>query len=287
MRPCRPARAVDCAPVSLAPDTRRDGPRYRVSAEERAAFERDGWVVLRGLLAPDEVADLARTYERFLRREIRVPGRDFCDMTADYGRPIGQFSIVNVMLPRRHHPPLCGNLYERRAADVAAQLCGKDLALDYDQLVAKPPGKADAVFHWHQDLAYWPVTPDTRTASFWLALDDTDLDNGCVQFVSGSHREPRLREHAPLHGDRGRSHTLVATLRPDDQPMPARLAPGDASVHHERTLHGSGGNSSSRWRRGYVVAFRAQATIEAERALGFTHSHEDAADVLRRVGREG
>jgi ectoine hydroxylase-related dioxygenase (phytanoyl-CoA dioxygenase family) len=65
------------------------------------------------------------------------------------------------------------------------------------------------VFHWHQDLAYWPVTPDPRTASFWLALDDTDLDNGCLSFVAGSHREPRLRPHLPLHGDREQSHTLV------------------------------------------------------------------------------
>jgi len=268
------------------PDTRRDGPRYRVSAEERAAFERDGWIVLRGLLAPDELAPLAQLYQRFLRREIRVAGRDFCDMTADYGRPIEEFSIVNVMLPRRYHPPLGGNLYEQRAASVAEQLCGAGLELDYDQLVAKPPRKSDAVFHWHQDLAYWPVTPDTRTASFWMALDETDLDNGCVQFVSGSHREPRLREHAPLHGDREKSHTLVATLQPGDAPQPARLHPGDVSVHHERTLHGSGGNGSDRWRRGYVVAFRARETIAAERALGFTHSHNDEVRVLRGVGQE-
>ena len=269
------------------PDTRRDGSRYRVTPEERAAFERDGWVVLRGLLAPDELAELERLYQRFLAREIRVSGRDFCDMAADYGRPIEEFSIVNVMLPRRYHPPLAGNLYERRAADVAAQLCGPDLDLDYDQLVAKPPGKADAVFHWHQDLAYWPVTPDTRTASFWMALDETDLDNGCVQFVSGSHREPHLRTHAPLHGDREKSHTLVATLDAGDTPVPARLHPGDVTVHHERTLHGSGGNTSGRWRRGYVVAFRSRATIAAERALGFTHSHNDGVGVLRSVGREG
>jgi len=272
--------------MSPAPSGR-DGLRYHVGDAERQAFARDGWVVLRGFVAPDELAALTATAMRLLRREIPVAGRDYCDMTGDYARPIEDFSIVNVMLPRRYHPPLAGNVYEARAAHAAAQLAGPGLELDYDQLVAKPPRKADAVFHWHQDLAYWPLTPDTRTASFWLALDATDVDNGCVQFVSGSQREPALRPHAPLLGDREKSHTLVATLRDDDRPQPARLLPGDVSVHHERTLHGSGGNTSDRWRRGYVLAFRARETVAAERALGFTHSHNDRVDVLRRVGREG
>lgn len=32
-----------------------------------------------------------------------------------------------------------------------------------------------------KDLAYWPVTPDTRTASFWLAIDDSNEQNGCIR----------------------------------------------------------------------------------------------------------
>jgi len=60
--------------------------------------------------------------------------------------------------------------------------------------------------------------PDTRTASFWLAIDDATVANGCLQFVPGTHREDRLRHHGPLHGDRDKSHTLVATLQPTDVP---------------------------------------------------------------------
>ncbi|MFT6832953.1 MAG: phytanoyl-CoA hydroxylase, partial [Planctomycetota bacterium] len=51
----------------------------------------------------------------------------------------------------------------------------------------------------------------------------------------------------------------------------------------ERLLHGSGGNTSDRWRRAYVVAFRTQATVDAERAMGFTHSHSDDLSVLDQV----
>lgn len=268
------------------PPVRSQGDRYPLTEAEREAFHRDGWVHLPGLLTAAEVAALEPVYQALLRREIPVPGRDYCDMSGDYHKPIEQYAVLNVMLPRRYHPPLRDNRYERRAADVARQLCGDGLVLDYDQFVAKPPHKPEAVFHWHQDLAYWPDTPDPRTASFWLALDVVDLDNGGVQFVDGSHREPELRPHLPLHGDRDQSHIMAARVDPArDRVRSARLQPGDVTVHHERTLHGSGGNGSDRWRRGWVVAFRSATTVAAERAMGFTHSHNDDLLVLQAVAR--
>ena len=48
--------------------------------------------------------------------------------------------------------------------------------------------------------------------------------------------------------------------------------------------HGSGGNrTSDSWRRAYIVALRSEDTVRRERELGFTHSHNDAAEVLDRV----
>ncbi len=266
---------------------RREGTAYRLTKEEIGRFRSEGWLHLPGMLSQEEVREIEGIYDRFLRREIPVPGRDFCDMSADYEKTLEDFSIVNVMLPRRYFPSLQDNVYERRGASVAEQLCGSDMVLDYDQLVAKRPNKADAIFHWHQDLGYWPVTPDTRTASFWLAIDDATLANGCMRFVSGSHQEPKLRPHRPMKGDRDKSHTLVADVdERRDRIVPAEIRRGDATVHHERTIHGSGGNTTAGWRRAYIVAFRARATVEEERRRGFTHSHNDPLEVLEKVGRE-
>jgi len=263
---------------------RREGTEYRLSDEEIARFRGEGWLHLPGVLAEDEVRAIEAVYERFLAREIPVPGRDFCDMSADYERPLAEFAIVNVMLPRRYFPGWKDNVYERRAASIAEQLWGSDMVLDYDQLVAKRPRKPDAVFHWHQDLGYWPVTPDTRTASFWLALDDATVANGCMRFVAGSHKEPKLRAHRPMKGDRGKSHTLVADVdERRDRIVAAEIRRGDATVHHERTIHGSGGNTTDGWRRAYIAAFRSEATVAEERRRGFTHSHNDPLDVLERV----
>ena len=255
------------------------GDEYRLTEQQRRDFTSDGFVVLRGLLTEVEVAALEADYQRFLSRDIPVPGKDFCDMSGDYDRPVEEFALINVMLPRRYHPAWAGNTLEVRAASVARQLHGSDMQLDYDQLLAKRPQSPDAVFAWHQDMAYWLDTPDTRTATLWLALDDSDAGNGGMRFVPGSQREPKLRAHRPLLGDRGKSHTLVTELDASvDEVVVPQLARGDATVHSERVVHGSGGNTSDRWRRAYVIAFRSAATVAAERAAGFTHSHEDSLD---------
>jgi phytanoyl-CoA hydroxylase len=269
--------------------------RPLVDDSHRQAFERDGYVHIPGLLDGPAMAELEGTLMAFLRGEIPVQGRDFCDMAAEYAAAgadrstaIDRLDVLNVMLPRRYHPAWRGNAYERAAAEVARALVPTATELDYDQIVAKPPGRPAAVFHWHQDVAYWPATPEPETVTVWLAFDDTDDENGCLQFVPGSHLEPTLRPHRPLHADRDVSHTIVAEVDPArDRIVSAPIRRGDALCFRERALHGSGGNPSSRWRRAYVVAFRTKATVDAERALGFTHSHNDDLGVLERVSGLG
>lgn len=264
-----------------------DGDHYEVSATEREAFIDDGYVHLRGLLAEVEVAELEVTYDRFLCREIDVPGKDYCDMAGDYGREPQDYSIINVLLPRRYHPPWQDNIFERRAASVARQLCGDGMTIDYDQLLAKQPHKLDAVFAWHQDMAYWPDTPDTRTATVWLAIDHSTPDNGCMRFVPETNRELTLRSHVPQFGDRGASHALGTELLATDDVIEVPIRRGDVTVHNERVMHGSGGNTTAGFRRAYVVAFRSKDTVEIERDLGFTHSHNDTDQVLDSVGVDG
>jgi hypothetical protein len=261
--------------------------RYVIDDDDLRRFQNDGFVHLKAVLTGDEVAEIEVTYDRFLRREIHVPGKDYCDMAGDYGRDPADYSIVNVMLPRTYFPGWQGNVYERRTADIARQLCGDGMMIDYDQLLAKQPHKTDAVFAWHQDMAYWPPTEDRRTATFWLAVDDSTVDNGCMRFVPATTHEAQLRPHAPVYGGRGESHALATELRPDDKVIVKPIARGDCTVHNERVMHGSGGNRTAGYRRAYIIAFRSEATIKIERALGFTHSHNDASEVLDAVGVAG
>ena len=262
----------------------REGDRYIVTDAERAAFERDGYVHLPGVLTDDELAEIDDGYDAFMRGEIDVTGRDLYDMvTGEFGTDPTGYVVFNVMLPRKYLPAWQGNLFERVSHSIAEQLCGEGMTLDFDQLLAKQPGREDAVFAWHQDQAYWINTDDRRTATCWLAVDDSTLENGCMQFLPGSHREP-VRPHRPAGASREEQHTLVTDLRPDDEVVCVPIARGDITVHNEGILHGSGGNTSaSSKRRAYINAYRSIDTVRRERELGFTHSHNDDQDVLAQV----
>lgn len=270
------------APTPASATRQVRGDEYLLTPEQVRAFHEDGYVVLDDFLSEEELAPIEAVYDRFIRGEVTGMGRDFCDMSGPYTRAFEDFELVNAVLPRVYEPSLVGNVYERRAASVSRQLLGEDIALDYDQFLAKRPRKGGAQFAWHQDLGYWPTTPqfDTLTATCSLALDDADDDNGCLQVVPGSHLEEALRPHrpvfkAPTNGERDGGHTLAAQLAPGDKVVSLPVKRGSISVHNERILHGSPGNSSDRWRRTYIVAFRSKAIVDYERSIGFTHSHND------------
>jgi phytanoyl-CoA hydroxylase len=257
------------------------GDEYVLSAEQIAAYRRDGYLVLANVLSEAELLPIEGVFQRFIRGEVPNMGRDFCDMSGPYERAFEDFNLINAMLPRVYEPRLADNLFERRATSIARQLIGDDIRLDYDQFLAKRPKRAQAVFAWHQDLGYWPCgTPDTRTVTCSLALDDASLENGCLEVVPGSHLEPRLRPHRPSAWRsspelRDEAHTLTVELRESDVVVTLPVLRGGVTVHNERIVHGSPGNRSDRWRRTYVVAHRSRGTVEYERSIGFSHSHND------------
>ena len=179
--------------------------------------------------------------------------QDFCDMSKPFDTPYEDYSIINCMLPTKYHPPLRNNVYERIARCICEQLYPDcDMDIDYDQLLNKKPMKGDAVFGWHQDMAYWPpkkITPDTQTVTFSLAIDATTLENGCIKYVPGSGLRQEVRPHRALHGSREEGHALQVEMYEDDEVVPAPAPRGSVTIHDEWVVHGSGGNDSEGERR--------------------------------------
>ncbi|MCP4888865.1 MAG: phytanoyl-CoA dioxygenase family protein, partial [Planctomycetaceae bacterium] len=187
-------------------------------------------------------------------------------------------------LPSHYRSELVDNIYFQVAQSVADQLYEATAVMDYEQFLAKRPQKEAAEFAMHQDLGYWPKTENTWTATFSLALSDSELQNGCLQVCPGTNKESELRNHVPKEfgddsstadGNRDDSHTLVIEMLPDDEIVYLPVKRGSVTIHDERIVHGSGGNTSDEWRKTYVMAFRDSETVRQEREMGFTHSHND------------
>ncbi len=68
-----------------------------------------------------------------------------------------------------------------------AQLTGaKTLRIWHDQIQYKPAATG-GINMWHQDAPLWPILAPMTEVSAWVALDDVDVDNGCMSMVPGSH----------------------------------------------------------------------------------------------------
>jgi len=267
---------------------RRTDKKYQVTKEEIKQYNELGYLVLNDVLTEQEMETLDPWFEHFIMgNEMEKMGKDFCDMSQPYGTPFEEFQLVNAMLPSTYRKEFANNIFQQISQNIATQLyqAGK-CAMDYEQFLAKKPTKKKAEFAMHQDLGYWPKTKNTWTATFSLALNDADVVNGCLYLIPGSNKEPELREHKPKdygndHDDginRDDSHTLVIASKPDDKVIHLPVKRGSITIHDERIVHGSGGNESEDWRKTYIIAYRDVATIKEERAMGFTHSHNDKVD---------
>lgn len=266
---------------------RRNGIRYEVTAEEIEQYADQGYLVLNEVLTDTEMESLDFWFDHFVAGKEPGMEKDFCDMSQPYGTPVEQFRLVNAMLPSKYRPELENNIFFQVAQGIADQLYSGTAVMDYEQFLAKKPNKEAAEFAMHQDLGYWPKTPNTWTATFSLALSDSDLINGCLQVVPGSNKEPELRAHRPKEFEsnassdsdenvnRDDSHTLVIEMRPTDEIVYLPVKRGCITIHDERIVHGSAGNQSDIWRKTYVMAFRDAETVRLEREMGFTHSHND------------
>ena len=87
-----------------------------------------------------------------------------------------------------------------------------------------------------------------------------------------------MRPHVPLGKSRDDAHALTIEVDESkgDKIMLAPARRGSVTIHDEFVVHGSSGNrAKDRQRRTYVIAYRPRKVVEAERKIGFTHSHND------------
>lgn len=141
--------------------------------------------------------------------------------------------------------------------DLAAVASGLGLAQAHiwqSQVIFKQPRIGGEV-GWHQDASFFVTEPQTVT-TFWFALEDATLDNGCLWAEPGGHRGTRgvLRERFANDQGQLRMQALDATPWPSAASAVALPVPaGSLIVFHGLLPHYSAPNRSARSRMAYTL----------------------------------
>ena len=108
----------------------------------------------------------------------------------------------------------------------------------------------------HQDLTYWGLGATDNLVTAWIALSEVNQESGCMQFVAGSHNH-QILPHEDTFAENNllsRGQEIQVEVK-EEEKTDIVLAPGQVSLHHGRTIHGSGPNSSDDRRIGFVIRY--------------------------------
>jgi phytanoyl-CoA hydroxylase len=240
---------------------------------QKDTFQRNGFVLGGKVLSDGEVDVLRGEVERVIRDRDRddVPQPVLIRNMGSEDAPVWQ--IINICDASE---PFMRLVHNSEIAGTIADLMGAaSLRLWHDQIQFKPAAKG-GVNHWHQDAPYWPVLAPMRQITAWIALDDVDVDNGCMSMVPGSHlwgNEIKFLESLPdiasMPSEHGGHKVEVATCP---------VSKGYVHFHHALTWHGSSANHSGRPRRAIALHYMSTDTTFVGSADHIMKPFIDSAD---------
>lgn len=227
----------------------------------RPEYDRQGFVVVRQLLPPEEFADLCRQLDRFIREVVPALSDKYA-FYHDRSRP----ETLKQMQYMMEADPYFKE-YARHPAwnALARAIVGEDVECLGPEWFNKPPGTEHPTPP-HQDNYYFNLTPP-NVCTIWMALDVVDDENGCLRYLPGSHRQP-MRPHA-TSGVLGFSQGIT-DYGPDDfsREVAIHLRPGDVVAHHGDTVHRAEPNRSpTRHRRAFAMVMRGVSCRRDENAF--------------------
>jgi hypothetical protein len=212
------------------------GPRQR--------YERDGFVIARGLFDPSEIRDAAGEAEALFQRTDLISTRNLrCRWRTD---PSGECRF-ETFDPVIDISPGCARLAaDRRLLAFLEELYGDRPCLFKDKLIFKWPG-CDG-YGLHQDWIAWDGFPRSFLTVV-IPFDEADADNGCTEVFPGYHH------NGPLTPEDGQYRELPAGTVDESLCVPLELKPGDVAVFTGFTPHRSAPNRSGRWRRQLFLSY--------------------------------
>lgn len=196
-------------------------------------FHHDGFVIIRNLLAADQLAAIREEFDR-LHGAIGVGHNSFGGYQTK--------QVFNLLARTRLFDQL---ILHRDVVALVEGLLDDQIQLSIASSITLGPGESAQVLH--RDDSYYPIRRPHQalTANVLWALDDFAEDNGGTRFVPGSH----------LWDD---------ALQPEASEISvAEIPAGSVLIWHGSLLHGAGSNATSQWRRG-LSAIYARAWLRQQ-----------------------
>ena len=225
-----------------------------LTPEQIAEFHERGFLSIPQISTPEEVELLRGIFDRlFAQKAGRAEGAQFDMVTHDEDddQPQALPSIIN---PVNFAPELRATIFRTNAAAIARQLLGPKVTASFEHAILKP-AHYGAATPWHQDEATRvDANFDYEQLSIWMPLQEATPENGCMQYIAGTHKADVLPHRSPKSDPRIHAIECAGGFDPADATL-CPLPPGGATMHHGRTLHYAGPNASDIPRRAYILAF--------------------------------
>ena len=248
------------------PETDAAWAAFRLTDEQVAFFHENGYLAGVRMLDEQQIADLREELA-----ELARPGHDGADLWYEYhsNESADPATVLfHALGAWRIKPGFHDVLWNPRFTMAASQLLAGGVRFWHDQLFCKP-AKHGGVVAWHQDYSYWTRTQPMAHLTCWIGLDDATRDNGCLQYIPGSHRWPLL----PVTGLAGDMDAIREVLGDEqmklfENPVAVELKAGECAFHHPLMVHGSQANRTAGPRRALVInAFRDGVCSAADEPL--------------------
>ena len=222
-----------------------------LTSEERASYDRDGYVFVRGLFdaAETEAVNAAVNSDPAIAASV-------------LGLADRAGGTTEIALWRSLDDDIFGAVSRsRRMVDRVEALLGGPTDFYHAKLTLKKP-RVGGAWDWHQDFGYWyrqaHLAPDMM--SVMVALDRADTDNGCLKVLKGSHALGRI-EHGVVAGQVGADQRYVDQAMERFELVECVMEPGDALFFHANLLHASGANNSERSRNVLLCCYNRQDNV--------------------------
>jgi hypothetical protein len=221
--------------------------RFTLSDGQAAAFEADGYLMVKSLLSAEENDLLSR----IARADHKLAQQAWT--RHDLQGAVTRISLRND-LPDDTYSAV---VRSRRIVDSMERMLGGEVYHYHHKMTMKEPHTGGA-WEWHQDYGYWYnngcLLP--YMASCYIAVDRATRENGCMQVIRGSHHMGRI-EHGVVADQTGADLERVEKALERMELVYCEMEPGDGLFFHCNLLHRSDQNRSDTPRWGFICCYNA------------------------------